>query len=118
MGYVDNLTFISSSGLLLGPAQPVNGYGGGFFNTLKSLDSRFNCFNTSLKGFECYEVLSQNKLVFITRLTFKYKIVGDATYKQPENHGYEDYDEHDEYDHSPDEQDYEQDYDDEYDYEY
>ena len=103
--YVDSLTFISSSGLPLGPAQPVGGDGGDLYNTLQNLDPRFNCFNTNLKGFKCKEVSTENKVV-ITDLTFKYRIVGDASYTQPEDHELDGYDEYD----FPGREDYEQDY--------
>ena len=68
----------------------------------------FNCFNTSLKGFKCKEVSTQNKVV-ISDLTFKYRIVGDASYT--EDLWLDEDDEDDEYD-FPESNDYEHYYED------
>ena len=58
-----------------------------------------------MKGFKCKEVSTQNKVV-ISDLTFKYRIVGDASYTEDLW-----FDEDDKYD-FPESDDYEQDYDD------
>eukprot|EP00092_Neocalanus_flemingeri_P105419 GFUD01135128.1.p1 GENE.GFUD01135128.1~~GFUD01135128.1.p1 ORF type:complete len:531 (-),score=119.02 GFUD01135128.1:303-1688(-) len=69
--YVDNLTFVASSGRKIGPVDPVGGDGGGFRNPLSPLDPKYNSFNTYLDGVQGEEVVTQNKKV-MTKLRFIY----------------------------------------------
>eukprot|EP00092_Neocalanus_flemingeri_P005527 GFUD01005957.1.p1 GENE.GFUD01005957.1~~GFUD01005957.1.p1 ORF type:complete len:585 (+),score=168.00 GFUD01005957.1:112-1866(+) len=69
--YVDNLTFVASSGRKIGPVDLVGGDGGGFRNPLSPLDPKYNSFNTYLDGVQGEEVVTQNKKV-MTKLRFIY----------------------------------------------
>eukprot|EP00092_Neocalanus_flemingeri_P058216 GFUD01069333.1.p1 GENE.GFUD01069333.1~~GFUD01069333.1.p1 ORF type:complete len:566 (+),score=144.80 GFUD01069333.1:433-2130(+) len=69
--YVDDLTFVASSGRKIGPVDPVGGDGGGFRNPLSPLDPKFDSFNTYLDGVQGEEVVTDNKKV-VTKLRFIY----------------------------------------------
>ena len=74
--YVDNLTFVLSTGQVLGGEEQNGGDGGGLKHTLARLQPKFNVTNMHLQGVKGKVVRSQG-VNLITNVTFIYKVAAD-----------------------------------------
>lgn len=74
--YVDNLTFVLSTGQVLGGEEQTGGDGGGLKHTLARLQPKFNVTNMHLQGVKGKVVRSQG-VNLITNVTFIYKVAAD-----------------------------------------
>ena len=74
--YVDNLTFVLSTGRVLGGEEHIGGDGGGLKHSLARLQPKFNVTNMHLQGVKGTNVRSQG-VALITNVTFLYKVAAD-----------------------------------------
>ena len=74
--YVDNLTFVLSTGRVLGGEEHIGGDGGGLKHTLARLQPRYNVTNMHLQGVKGKVVRSQG-INLITNVTFIYRVAAD-----------------------------------------
>ena len=74
--YVDNLTFVLSTGRVLGGEEHIGGDGGGLKHSLARLKPMFNVTNMHLQGVKGTVVTSQG-VTLITNVTFIYKVAAD-----------------------------------------
>ena len=74
--YVDNLTFVLSTGQVLGGEEQNGGDGGGLKHTLARLQPKFNVTNMHLQGVKGKVVRSQG-VNLITSVSFIYRVAAD-----------------------------------------
>jgi len=74
--YVDNLTFVLSTGRVLGGEEHIGGDGGGLKHSLARLQPKFNVTNMHLQGVKGSVVRSQG-VTLITNVNFIYRVAAD-----------------------------------------
>ena len=74
--YVDNLTFVLSTGRVLGGEEHIGGDGGGLKHSLGRLQPNFNVTNMHLHGVKGSVVRSQG-VTLITNVNFLYRVAAD-----------------------------------------
>ena len=74
--YVDNLTFVLSTGRVLGGVAQLGGDGGGLRHTLGRLEPKYNVTNMHLQGVKGKVVRSQG-VNLITSVSFIYRVAAD-----------------------------------------
>jgi len=81
--YVDNLTFVLSTGRVLGGEEHIGGDGGGLKHSLARLQPKFNVTNMHLQGVKGSVVRSQG-VTLITNVNFVYRVAADKQMESKE----------------------------------